>query len=192
MTTKHIEIEVKIKVPHLQEIKQKILNSGFRLVAPRIFEHNILFDSKDQKLKKNKSLLRLRKVGSNLLVTFKRPPLQTRDSSAYKIREEIEIEVSDYENTKTIFTALGFEVFFIYEKYRETYDNGSVKLMMDHTPLGDFLEIEGEAEEIDNIAAQLGFTKANYITDNYLTLFRKEHKTGFMQFAGELPLADDQ
>ena len=187
MTTKHIETEVKIKVPHFREIKQKILNTGFRLVVPYTFEHNILFDSQDEKLRKNKGLLRLRSAGTRKIVTFKRPSPQAMDPGTYKVREEIEVEVSDVENAKTIFTGLGFKVFFIYEKYRETYDNGSVKLMMDHTPIGDFLEIEGETAEIDKIAIQLGFDKRDYISANYLTLFREEHKTGFMQFEPSQP-----
>ncbi len=53
---------------------------------------------------------------------------------------------------------------------------------MDHTPIGDFIEIEGDAEGIDKAAAQLGYSKSDYITNNYMTLFKRKHKTGFMQF----------
>jgi hypothetical protein len=52
--------------------------------------------------------------------------------------------------------------------------------MMDQTPIGDFIEIEGSAEEIDGIASALGFTRQDYITANYYTLFRETHKTGHM------------
>lgn len=182
MTTKKLEIEVKIKVDQIEEIKRKIINLGFWTIAPYSFERNILFDTKDERLRNNRLLLRLRKVNNKYIVTLKRPPGQSPDTSNYKIREETEIEVSDFENTKTIFAGLGFEVFFIYEKYREIYDNGQVKIMMDHTPIGDFIEIEGDADKIDQAAAQLGYNKADYITDNYMTLFRKKQKTGFMQF----------
>jgi adenylate cyclase class 2 len=182
VTTNKLEIEVKIKVDDLQEIKRKIVKLGFRTIVPYSFEHNILFDTKDERLRKNKLLLRLRKIDDKYIVTFKHPPEQSLDTSHYKIREEKEIEVSDYENIKSIFTGLGFKVFFIYEKYREIYDNGIVKIMMDHTPIGDFIEIEGDTEGIDKAAAQLGYSKSNYITDNYMTLFKREHKTGFMQF----------
>ena len=182
MTTNKLEIEVKIKVDDLEEIKRKIIKLGFRTIAPYSFEHNILFDTTDERLKKNKLLLRLRKIEDKYIVTFKHPPEQSPDTNHYKIREEKEIEVSDYENIKSIFTGLGFNVFFIYEKYREIYDNGEVKIMMDHTPIGDYIEIEGDVEEIDKTAARLGYSKSDYITDNYMTLFRKKHKTGFMQF----------
>ena len=182
MTTNKLEIEVKIKVDDLEEIKRKIIKLGFWTIAPYSFEHNILFDTKDERLKKNRLLLRLRKVDDKYIVTFKHPPEQSFDASYYKIREEKEIEVSDYENVKSIFSGLGFKVFFIYEKYREIFDNRNVKIMMDHTPIGDFIEIEGDAEGIDKTAAQLGYGKSDYITDNYMTLFKRKHKTGFMQF----------
>lgn len=182
MTTNKLEIEVKIKVDDLQEIKRKIIKLGFRTIAPYSFEHNILFDTKDERLRKNRLLLRLRKINDKYIVTFKHPPEQYPDANYYKIREEKEIEVSNYENIKSIFTGLGFKVFFIYEKYREIFDNGNVKIMMDHTPIGDFIEIEGDTEGIDKAAAQLGYSKSDYITDNYMTLFKRKHKTGFMQF----------
>lgn len=182
MTTNNLEIEVKIKVDDLKKIKGKIIKLGFRTISPYSFEHNILFDTKDERLKKNKLLLRLREIEGKYIVTFKRPAELSQNSSHYKIKEEKEIEVSDYENVKSIFTGLGFKVFFIYEKYREIFDNGNVKIMMDHTPIGDFIEIEGDAEEIDKTAAQLGYGQSDYITDNYMTLFKRKHKTGFMQF----------
>ncbi len=182
MTTNKLEIEIKIKVDDLKKIKRKIIELGFHTISPYSFEHNILFDTKDERLKKNKLLLRLRKIEDKYILTFKRPPEHAPETGHYKIKEEKEIEVSDYENVKSIFTGLGFSVFFIYEKYREIFDNGNVKIMMDHTPVGDFIEIEGDAEGIDKTAAQLGYGKSDYITDNYMTLFRKKHKTGFMQF----------
>ncbi|MGD2090829.1 MAG: class IV adenylate cyclase [Candidatus Aminicenantes bacterium] len=190
MTTNKLEIEVKIKVDDLKKIKKEIIKLGFHSIAPYSFEHNILFDTKDERLKKNKLLLRLRKVEDKYIVTFKHPPEQSLDSSHYKIRQEKEIEVSNYENIISIFTGLGFNVFFIYEKYREIFDNGNVKIMMDHTPIGDFIEIEGDAETIDKTAAQLGYSKSDYITENYMTLFKRKHKTGFMQF--ESSVANDQ
>ena len=182
MTTNKLEIEVKIKVDDLKKIKRKIIKLGFWTIAPYAFEHNILFDTKDERLRKNKLLLRLRKVDDKYIVTFKHPPGQSFGANIYKIREEKEIEVSDYETVKSIFSGLGFKVFFIYEKYREIFDNGDVKIMMDHTPIGDFIEIEGDTEGIDKTAALLGYSKSDYITDNYRTLFKKKNKTGFMQF----------
>ena len=144
----------------------------------------MVFDTPDQRLRENHHLLRLRKINRRNILTFKRPPQGSGESDDYKIREEVEIDVSDFENTRTILIALGYRECFIYEKYREIYARGKVKVMLDHTPIGDYIEIEGQPGEIYRLAARLGYSKADYITDNYMTLFRKKHKTGHMQFPG--------
>ena len=181
-TNTHIEIEIKIRVSDLHILKQKILGSGFTVISPYCFEYNVVLDTQDQKLKNHRLLLRLRKIEGRNILTFKRPTAKESDSTDYKVREEIEVDVADFDTALTIFKGLGYEVFFIYEKYREIYDNGSVKIMLDHTPIGDFMEIEGTAEEIDKTAISLGYSKADYLTENYLALFRQTHETGFMQF----------
>ena len=42
---------------------------------------------------------------------------------------------------------------------------------MDHTPIGDFCEIEGKPRWIDATANKLGVQREAYITKNYATLF---------------------
>lgn len=181
---KNLEIEIKIKIHNIETLREKIRTQDFCLVEHNTLEHNIVFDTTEKRLKKNKCLLRLRKKNNNYILTVKRPPAKALKSKKYKIRDETEVEVSDFENTKTIIRALGFDVFFIYEKYREVYKrkSGNVKIMMDQTPIGDFIEIEGSAEEIDQVASALGFTPRDYITASYYTLFRETHKTGHMLF----------
>ena len=181
---KNLETEIKIKLVDIaiKEMREKILNQKFTLVEKNSLEHNIVYDTKKNKLKKSGLLLRLRRKSGKNVLTLKAPSSKSKELGNYKVREETEVEVSDFENTAAIITALGFKVFFIYEKYREVYKNGNVKIMVDHTPIGDFLEIEGEAEEIDKTAAKLGFDKNDYITASYYSLFVKEHKSGYMQF----------
>ena len=131
-------------------------------------------------------LLRLRKKNDQTILTFKRPPANSPDSAIYKIQEEIEVEVSDYQNAETIINGLGYQLFFVYEKYRQVHQketgNGVIHIMLDRTPIGIFLEIEANAAGIDEIAGQLGFNKSDYITANYYSLFREQHKTGHMKF----------
>ena len=54
--------------------------------------------------------------------------------------------------------------------------------MVDQTPIGNFIEIEGEKKKIDNIARQLGYNKKQYIVDSYFSLFKKSKRSGFMEF----------
>lgn len=160
---------------------------GFKTVSERILERNYVLDTPELSLKENHKLLRLRQSGGTCTLTFKRPDPtapQTVKDRTYKIREEIEVTVSDYKKAESIFKGLGYQVFFIYEKYREELCSpaGDVEIMLDHTPAGDFIEIEGSAAGIDRVAALLGFSKQDYITANYYKLWRKKNSSGHMLF----------
>jgi adenylate cyclase class 2 len=130
-----------------------------------------------------------------VLVTFKRPtgdddlsssgriPAHTsgRVTGRYKIREELELEVSDAGALTKIFEGLGMAGWFRYEKYRTTYALGKshgwakgLLIELDETPVGTFLELEGPVEAIDHAAEELGFTKGDYINKSYLALYVEE------------------
>jgi adenylate cyclase, class 2 len=192
-TENSLEIEVKIKLldSQVNYIRKQLLDSGFTIYLNKTFEHNTIYDTLKQNLKQKRLLLRLRKIDNQTILTFKRPALNQTVSTQYKVREELEIEVSDFNTAQTIINGLGYEVFFIYEKYREILSNNAdtnpIMIMLDETPIGHFMEIEAQASQIDNIASQLGFSKEDYNTSNYLSLFREHHKTGHMQFKGSTP-----
>lgn len=186
-----LEIEIKIRInaasasdTGIENTRGRILANHFQVLHERALERNIVFDTPDGKLKNRKCLLRLRKTGNTNTVTFKRPVEKpfSQDCTAYKIKQETETEVSDFESMENIFIGLGYEVFFIYEKYREEFQKGDVKVMLDETPMGNFIEIEGPEDAIDRTAHELGYSKNDYIIDNYLALFRKAGGSGHMIF----------
>lgn len=179
---KKLEVEVKIKIDNIDDTREKIIENHFNLIVSKSLELNIVFDTPERKLKTDKFLLRLRKKGDKHTVTFKRPVKKSLSSASYKIREETEVEVSNFESMMKIFTGLGYEATFIYEKYREVFQRDNVKLMIDETPIGNFIEIEGPEKAIDRTAHDLGYNKSDYITDTYHTLFKKTGATGHMQF----------
>ncbi|MGE5342371.1 MAG: class IV adenylate cyclase [Candidatus Omnitrophota bacterium] len=180
-----LEIEIKLKLNRIEDIRPKIVALGFTVAVPYSFESNTVFDTPDRTLKNRGSLLRLRTMNGNHTLTFKcPPPEEIPDAVGYKIKKEINVGIADSENFQAILTALGFEPFFIYEKYREILkrEADSLIVTLDHTPVGDYLEIEGQTDPIDRLAGQLGFGKPDYITDTYYTLFVKQGKTGDMTF----------
>ena len=70
---------------------------------------------------------------------------------------------------------------FRYEKFRTTYRLPGIrnlKVEVDETPIGLFLELEGPGREIDRAAARLGFGPAEYITKSYGALFMEERGVG--------------
>ena len=75
---------------------------------------------------------------------------------------------------------------FSYEKYRTTWKLGAAQrwakdllIEVDETPVGDYTELEGPPEAIDRAAELLGFSRRDYLTKNYLTLYAEDcRRTG--------------
>src|SRR5690606_6615811 len=101
------------------------------------------------------------------LLTFKGPV----QPGPMKLRDEIETAVADGAALLAILGELGLRVWFRYEKYREEFAVGDVVIAIDETPIGVFVEIEGSEAHIDQTAAALGRTRADYITASYRALF---------------------
>ena len=71
---------------------------------------------------------------------------------------------------------------FRYQKYREVYRWNDVEVVVDETPIGSFLEIEGDLAAIHAAAADLGYGPADYIRESYAALFLAGGGRGDMLF----------
>ncbi len=79
---------------------------------------------------------------------------------------------------------------FHYEKFRTTYALPGVhglKIDLDETPVGTYLELEGSVAGIDRAACRLGYGRKDYITETYGSLYlaacrRRGQKPGDMLF----------
>lgn len=183
---RHHETEIKLEVRDRRALRRRLAKSGFRVIEPRHFESNALYDFPDLRLWKAHCLLRLRQEGQRWLVTFKGAPLGSRE---YKIRREIETVVSDGPAVRELLEALGFHEAFRYDKFRTVYSSqtGAGRVLpplafMDETPIGDYLELEGPKRWIDQVARDLGYRREEYITASYASLYR-----GKCQERGEKP-----
>lgn len=161
------EIEIKFRVGDINSLNRKLRQAGFRLETPRTHEMNTLYDLPGQVLRKRKELLRLREFGPNWKLTHKSRSRVSRHSS----RTELETAVADGKTMDAILRALGFLPSFRYEKFRAEWTDGKGQVVVDHTPIGDFCEIEGKPRWIDRTARKLDVHRENYITKNYATLF---------------------
>lgn len=167
-----LEIEIKLRVRDAAHGRDLIRLAGCRLVRERTFEVNILFDTPDESLRKKGQLLRLREYGSDQVVTFKGKALAGR----HKIREEIELLISNGNNFQKILERLGYLPGFRYEKFRTEFlaPSGEGKVVLDETPIGALLELEGPPEWIDATARAMGFREADYITASYDALWKED------------------
>jgi len=161
------EIEIKFRVSDVLSLTRKLRITGFRLVTRRTHEMNTLYDLPGAILRKRGELLRLRKYGTEWVLTHK----SKGSAGKHKTRIELETEVSDGPRMDAILHALGYRPSFRYEKFRAEWSDGTGHVVVDETPIGNFGEIEGPARWIDRVARQLGIGSADYITDTYAGLF---------------------
>jgi adenylate cyclase class 2 len=198
------EIEIKLRVKDAEELRAVLKSMGARTVhggTGRVHEWNTLFDTAVLDLRKRHRLLRTRietpdeqaikakkRTAQAALLTFKGPvragharSRNSRGRQLHKVRKEIEFEIADVGKMAEILGALGMRPSFHYEKYRTTFElpeskswaNG-LKIELDETPIGTFLELEGPPRAIDRAARDLGFSKADYILSNYMRLHAEE------------------
>ena len=191
------EVEIKLRVKDVSALRCRLKQFNAREVSPRTHEFNTLYDTPKKDLSRCGQLIRLRIEHpsprpsqknrpqlTRAVLTYKGPPQAQRRASPaidsprnkarYKIREEVEVAVSDGEQLHRILTALGLRPVFRYEKFRTTYAHPGVrnlKIEFDETPIGTFLELEGSPSAIDRVSRLLGFSPSDYITWSYGALY---------------------
>lgn len=164
-----VENEIKIRVEDAAAAKRRVEAVGFTVNRERVFESNEMYDTRDGRLRAAGSVLRLREAGGACTLTWKGPRLE----GSHRAREEREVRISDCDQMKFILNVTGFERFFRYEKYRTefTRDGTQLTVVVDETPIGVYMELEGEPELVDHVASELGFQKGSYITKSYGALY---------------------
>ena len=170
------ETEVKFYVCDISAVRGRLQSLGASLIQPRTLEVNLRFDTPAGDLSREGRVLRLRQDEA-IRLTYK-DGTQLKDGALN--RREIEFSVSDFASAQQFMEALGYEVVFIYEKYRTTYaltkmTVGAVDLethiMLDELPYGNFVEIEGEFNELKPLSQMLHFNWDAAIPASYHSLF---------------------
>lgn len=196
------EIEIKLRVTDLPGLREKLRHMGARpahAAAPRLHEWNVVFDTPGNRLAKSRQLLRIRTEtpqrsdsatssrtrARTSTLTFKHPlnpgPHGKASARRHKVLEELETSISNPQEMAHILAGLGFRPAFCYEKYRSLLKlpprlrwARDLKLDLDETPIGNFLELEGPASAIDRAARELGYSRRDYIVKNYYRLYAED------------------
>lgn len=166
------EREIKFNGVELDRLRERLLELEAERLGPASFEDNWLLD-RDSELEATRCILRLRADAHGARLTFKGP---ASFEGRIKVRREHEIRVSDAGETRAILESLGFEEVKRYQKVREEWQLGGVTIALDHTPIGDFAEFEGEGAE--TVARRCGLDLETSERRNYLRLYadyRREH-----------------
>jgi adenylate cyclase class 2 len=214
-TPHHEEIEIKLHVQDVAALHSRLKRLKAREISPRTYESNTLYDTPRKNLRRYGQLIRIRieqrastfgnrppRENAPAILTYKGPSLPSRNSSKtgrgskpreyFKIKEEIEVTVAGAAELACILQALGLHPVFRYEKFRTTYALPGVqglKVELDETPVGIYLELEGPPAGIDRGARLLGYDRKDYLKETYGSLYladcrRKHRKPGDMLFPG--------
>jgi adenylate cyclase class 2 len=179
------ETEIKLRVPDIGALTSALRRIGARSQG-RVLERNTLYDTPESHFRKSGCLLRLRvetPAPSPLahggrrraLFTWK-SPVSKKITSRYKQNLEREALIASPARWPRILEALGLRPAFRYEKYRTTYRLGALHVDLDETPIGVFLELEGNPHAIDRLARRLGVGPHDYSEHTYWDLYAADCK----------------
>jgi adenylate cyclase, class 2 len=163
------EKEIKLAVKDARTARRLLREAGFVVSRRRVFEANTVFDTPELSLRGSSRLLRVRQAGRIATLTYKGAPA----AGKYKSREELELEIGDAAAMMAVAERLGYHPVFRYEKYRTEFrqPRRAGVAMLDETPVGVYLELEGTPSWIDRIARRLGFPETGYITASYARVY---------------------
>jgi adenylate cyclase class 2 len=168
-----IERELKIPVEGLEAIRRRLVRAGAEPITPNRDEVNILFDTPGGELQSGGQALRVRRVGDRVVVTFKGPASW---DGPVKQRREIELEISSGAAIAELLHVLGYVPWMRYEKQRESWRLGGVQVDLDHTPIGDFVELEGPDADLEHTARRLDLDPEQAVTESYPSLWQAHRR----------------
>ena len=167
------EIEAKFPLFDKNLVLEKLTRAGAERLYPETFEDNIILDRRGE-LKTRGALLRIRKFGRYVLVTCKGP---VSYEGGIKTRDEVQTGIESFESAISMFEMLGYRPVFRYQKLREVWKLDQAEIVLDHTPIGDYMEIEAKTDVIERIAQILGLRMEDAIRMSYADLYRQQRRT---------------
>lgn len=195
MSMANQETEVKFYVRSLPNMEARLRSLGAHVLQARTREVNLRFDQPGGDFQRLGRVLRLRQDEA-VRLTYK-DGAELLDGAIQ--RREIEFSVGNFDSARLFLEALGFEVVFLYEKDRTTFEMDGAQIMLDETPMGAFLEIEGPEAALKPISQKLGLNWAAAVAASYHSLFQRVweaqhlpfHDLSFENFKGRKVSEDD-
>lgn len=165
MSGAQVERELKFHCGDLEALRERLRELEAERLGASGPEDNLIFDRRGELAAKG-CILRLRTDRAGSRLTFKGP---ARFEGEVKVRAEFETRLEAPAELEEIFRRLGFAAVRRYQKRREEWQLGGVTVALDHTPIGDFVEFEGEGAE--TVARRCGFDSEQAERRNYLELY---------------------
>lgn len=175
-----LEIEIKVKVPTLDSIRNKLNQIGASH-SEHLTERDMYYNAPHRDFGETDEALRLRTTSNGTTLTYKG---KKEIICGSKIRKEYNLSVETKETAHEILTHLGFIPVAEVNKERDYYVFEDFSIALDDVRgLGTFVEIELICEEEENthnpanhiasLAERIGVT-GERISDSYLELILHE------------------
>ncbi len=142
-------------------------------MSGRYREENYRFNGPGKSTRNTTLRLRVLNGGPNGVLTAKGP---AKFDGGVKTREETEIEVKDVHATLDMLEQLGFSVGWTYPKRRTVWMLDGVAVTLDVLDFGWFVELEGPATALPEMARSFGLDPTHALTDSYSVMARKHLK----------------
>ncbi|MFA6050489.1 MAG: CYTH domain-containing protein [Candidatus Paceibacterota bacterium] len=154
------EIECRFLEIDKEALIQKLRELGAEDKGEVMLEETIVYD-KDLNWKKEHKLIKIRKSGDNITLTFKH-----RESDAIDGTKEIEFGIDNYKKAEQFFDAIGLVPYRKQQKLRHTFILDDVTLDIDTWPrIPTYVEFEAMSEEaIKKAVEKVGLDWGNHIT----------------------------
>ena len=152
----NIEIEIKVKVDNLAEIKEKVSKIGKLVKAIKQIDEYYVPVQRDFFAHKPQPIehLRIRTNPDKIVFEYTRTVNMKADGD-YDFAEEYETEISNVEEFKKILEYLDFKKVITVEKNREYWMCGGIEIALDDVKgLGTFVEAEAKGDFKDDKEAK--------------------------------------
>jgi adenylate cyclase class 2 len=171
-----IESELKFRVAGPRDhaaLRSALRKRGGKLIG-RYKEENFRFNGPGKSTRRTTLRLRVLNGGPRGVLTAKGP---AKFDSGVKSREETEIEIGDVHATLDMLEQLGFQVGWTYPKKRTMWMLDGVAITLDVLEFGWFVELEGPASALPEMARSLGLDPTNALRDSYSVMARKHQSS---------------
>ena len=172
-----IEREVKLSFPSADDARRAILATGAVASAARRLQDDALYDTTDGLLRTKGCIVRIRTErwsdGAETSTLTLKGPVQ---AGPMKMREEHETRVEAGDALRRVLDALELRPWFRYQKYREEFSAANLVVAIDETPVGTFVELEGDEGAIYVMTRALGRSDEDFIIDSYYRLFQSRRQ----------------
>ena len=167
-----IESELKFRVrgPEDHRKLRALLRQRGAKIGGHYREENFRFNGPGKSTRNTTLRLRVLNGGPHGVLTAKGP---AKFEGGVKSREETEIDIKDVHATLDMLEQLGFRVGWTYPKQRSLWMLDGIAVTLDVLEFGYFVELEGPASALPEMARSFGLDPTHALMDSYSVMAKK-------------------